>query len=86
MRRLDLVEGKDFRDDGFQSSGSEMRELERDGIVDRVVHREVPPRVEYSLTELGLTLQPILLLMCDWGKEYVGKGGKLQDTGIAAAQ
>lgn len=46
----------------------QLRELERDGLVHREVFAEVPPRVEYSMTELGQTLKPVLQLMRDWGK------------------
>jgi len=48
----------------------QLRELERDRLVHREVYAEVPPRVEYSLTELGLTVVPILRQMCQWGKDY----------------
>lgn len=48
----------------------DLRALEDDGIVDREVFAEVPPRVEYSLTALGKTLKPILDAMFDWGTEY----------------
>jgi DNA-binding HxlR family transcriptional regulator len=48
----------------------QLRELERDGVVRRVVHPEVPPRVEYSLTDYGQTLRPITDLMCAWGKAH----------------
>lgn len=48
----------------------DLRALEDDGIVDREVFAEVPPRVEYSLTALGKTLKPILDAMSDWGTEY----------------
>ena len=48
----------------------QLRELERDGLVHREVFAEVPPRVEYSMTDLGRTLQPILQLMCNWGREF----------------
>ena len=45
----------------------QLRDLETDGIVLRVVHAEVPPRVEYSLTERGTTLWPVLQAMHAWG-------------------
>lgn len=48
-----------------------LRELERDGIVHREVYREVPPKVEYSLTALGRSMEPILNLMLDWGQYYL---------------
>ncbi len=48
----------------------QLRELEEAGIVHREVYREVPPKVEYSLTPFGKSLEPILLLMRDWGKQY----------------
>ncbi|KKB41341.1 winged helix-turn-helix transcriptional regulator [Bacillus thermotolerans] len=50
---------------------TQIRELEEDGIVHRKVFAEVPPRVEYSLTELGQSLIPIVLAMYDWGKENI---------------
>ena len=49
----------------------QLRELERDGIVKRTVYAQVPPKVEYSLTELGMTLAPILEAMFDWGEKYL---------------
>lgn len=47
-----------------------LRALEDDGLIDREVFAEVPPRVEYSFTELGKTLKPILDAMRDWGTDY----------------
>ena len=47
-----------------------LRELEADGIVIRTVFPEVPPRVEYSLSELGETMRPVLDAMQRWGEEY----------------
>ncbi|MBR1443339.1 MAG: helix-turn-helix transcriptional regulator [Firmicutes bacterium] len=47
-----------------------LRSMETDGIVVRKVYAEVPPRVEYSLSELGETMRPILDAMEVWGKEY----------------
>ncbi|GAB4209300.1 MAG: winged helix-turn-helix transcriptional regulator [Roseiflexaceae bacterium] len=48
----------------------QLRELERDGVVRRHVYAQVPPKVEYSLTELGRSLEPILLMMLEWGERF----------------
>lgn len=48
----------------------QLRELEADGIVNREIFPEIPPKVEYSLTEFGKTLEPILLSMHLWGDHY----------------
>jgi DNA-binding HxlR family transcriptional regulator len=50
---------------------SQLRELEEQDIIQRVVYPVVPPKVEYSLTEYGLTLTPILHLMHEWGTAHV---------------
>ena len=47
-----------------------LRELENDGLIKRKVYAEVPPRVEYSLNELGRSLLPIISTMADWGNNY----------------
>ena len=47
-----------------------LREMEADGIVTRTAYPEVPPRVEYALSELGETLGPILDAMAEWGTDY----------------
>ena len=47
-----------------------LRGMEADGIIDRTVYAEVPPRVEYALNDLGETLRPILAAMESWGMEY----------------
>lgn len=47
-----------------------LRSMEEDGIITRTVYPEVPPRVEYALSELGETMRPILDSMETWGKEY----------------
>jgi DNA-binding HxlR family transcriptional regulator len=49
----------------------QLRDLERDGMISRHVYPEVPPRVEYSLTERGRSLEPVLALLFDWGVEHV---------------
>ena len=49
---------------------SNLRSMEADGLLTRKVYAEVPPRVEYTLTELGESLRPILLAMQQWGLEY----------------
>ncbi len=48
----------------------QLRELEDDGLISRKIYAEIPPRVEYTLTEFGLTLSPIMQSMADWGKQY----------------
>lgn len=47
-----------------------LRSMEADGLLTRTVYPEVPPRVEYTLTELGYSLRPILETMRVWGEEY----------------
>jgi len=49
----------------------QFRELEEDWIIFRNVYREVPPKVEYSLTEFGWTLEPILIQMRNWGQAFM---------------
>ena len=50
----------------------QLRELEEDGIIRRKIYPEVPPRVEYAITDFGKTLIPILNALCNWGAEYLG--------------
>src|SRR3954451_10608720 len=49
---------------------AQLRELETHGIVKRKVHRQVPPKVEYSLTPVGETLRPVIQVMHDWAQSY----------------
>jgi DNA-binding HxlR family transcriptional regulator len=48
----------------------QLRELERDRLVHREIYKEIPPKVEYSLTELGLSFMPVLDAMGQWGKSF----------------
>ena len=50
---------------------NQLRELERDGIVNRNVFNQVPPRVDYSLTSVGEDLLPVMRAMCEWGQKHV---------------
>jgi DNA-binding HxlR family transcriptional regulator len=54
----------------------QLRELEGHGIVHREVYSEVPPKVEYSLTDYGRTLRPIMDLMCQWGKRHMRRAAR----------
>ena len=49
---------------------AQLRQMEQSGLLTRTVYPEVPPRVEYSLTELGYSLKPILDAMSIWGENY----------------
>ena len=52
---------------------AQLRQMEDSGLLVRTVYPEVPPRVEYTLTELGYSLEPILDAMRDWGEAYKAK-------------
>lgn len=49
---------------------AQLRDMEENGLVNRKVYSEVPPKLEYSLTELGQSLKPILDAMWNWGEDY----------------
>lgn len=51
----------------------QLRELEKDQLIHREVYKEVPPKVEYNLTEIGTTILPILHQLIDWGIDYNNK-------------
>lgn len=49
---------------------SQLREMEKDGIINRKVYPQVPPKVEYTLTEFGISMKPMLDTMMKWGEQY----------------
>ena len=55
----------------------QLKQLEQDGIVERVVYPEVPPRVEYHLTPFGQTLNPLLEAVAKWGRELAESEGSI---------
>ena len=65
----------------------QLREMEEHGIVHREVFRQVPPRVEYSATALGLSFEPVLLALCEWGRRHaveLDEADRLADCPIEA--
>ncbi|MDM5157176.1 winged helix-turn-helix transcriptional regulator [Bacillus sp. DX1.1] len=55
----------------------QLRELEVDGVIQRQVYNQVPPKVEYSLTDYGWSLEAILDSLCSWGECHLEKQGNL---------
>lgn len=62
---------KSLRNITTKTLTEQLRELEYKKIIKRNVYPEVPPKVEYSLTEIGQSIEPVLKSLCDWGKEYL---------------
>lgn len=58
---------KNMNEISKQTLTNQLRELESDGIIERVIYPEIPPRVEYTITEYGKTLLPIIDCMYEWG-------------------
>ncbi len=54
-----------------QTLTNQLRELEADGVISRIIFPEIPPRVEYSITEFGATLLPIIDSMYQWAKVHM---------------
>ena len=52
---------------------AQLRDMEESGLLSRKVYAEVPPRVEYTLTDLGYSLKPVLDSLWNWGEEYKAK-------------
>ncbi len=51
----------------------QLRELEDDGIIKRIIYQQIPPKVEYELSEYGESLQSILDALCNWGERHITK-------------
>lgn len=49
---------------------AQLRELEADGLIHRKIYPQAPPKVEYTLTEFGISLKPVIAAMLDWGSLY----------------
>lgn len=62
----------------------QLREMEEHGIVHRQIFAQVPPRVDYSATKLGLSLRPILAILCDWGRKHATELSGLDEPPVVA--
>ncbi|QNF28036.1 winged helix-turn-helix transcriptional regulator [Metabacillus elymi] len=51
----------------------QLRELEQDGVINRIVYNQIPPKVEYELSDYGKSLDSILSSLCDWGEKHITK-------------
>jgi DNA-binding HxlR family transcriptional regulator len=58
----------------------QLRELEQDGIIHRNVYTQVPPKVEYSLTEYGQSVREVLDIMSQWGRQHQKTRGKMDSS------
>ncbi|MEF2144805.1 MAG: helix-turn-helix domain-containing protein [Desulfovibrionaceae bacterium] len=63
----------------------QLRELETDGLVLRKVYAQVPPKVEYSLSDLGRTIMPVLEMLCEWGRTYEVQAREKAEEAAGAA-
>lgn len=51
----------------------QLRSLEKDGLVHRIVYRQIPPKVEYEISEYGLSLKETMVSLCDWGERHLDR-------------
>lgn len=65
--------GMMLKDISKQMLTTQLRELEADGLIERKIYPEIPPRVEYFLTDRGKSLSPLIEMMKDWGVENIFK-------------
>jgi DNA-binding HxlR family transcriptional regulator len=73
-RRFNQLQ-RDLGDITHRTLAKQLKEMEADGLVERRDHGEIPPRVDYRLTSLGRSLEPVLMAMQDWAQE---QGGNLR--------
>ncbi|MBE9579411.1 MULTISPECIES: helix-turn-helix domain-containing protein [Moraxella] len=59
----------------FKMLSNTLKEMENDGLVNRKEYPQIPPKVEYSLTDKGLSLMPVVRAMCDWGGKNCSEHG-----------
>ena len=69
-----------LKDISKQMLTTQLRELENDNIIERKIYPEIPPRVEYFLTEKGKSLMPIIQSMKDWGSQYLASQKVLENA------
>lgn len=65
-----------------------LRELEEDGLITRVIYKEIPPKVEYSLSEYGQSLDSVITVMCNWGFKHIElkeKGTRSSSVGLTSS-
>lgn len=62
----------------------QLREMEEHGLVHREIFRQVPPRVDYSATALGLSLEPVLRALCEWGQHHAAELNELEQLADCA--
>jgi DNA-binding HxlR family transcriptional regulator len=62
----------------------QLKQLEKDGIVQRKIYPEVPPRVEYSMTKKGETILPVLEALAEWGRNTAKKEGVIQEKKVVS--
>lgn len=72
--------GMMLKDISKQMLTTQLRELENDGIIERKIYPEIPPRVEYFLTDKGKALLPVIDKMKDWGNEFLLRPSGLLET------
>jgi DNA-binding HxlR family transcriptional regulator len=59
----------------------QLREMEQHGVVHREVFRQVPARVDYTVTELGRSLQPVIMVLCEWGRRHAAELSCVDEPG-----